>query len=81
MESREISSHDEALWTAEEMSQYLRVHKETIYRWVTRRQIPFVMLPRGVRFKKEAVDRWLAKRSSLGRPLKRGVYLEAGFAQ
>ena len=70
---------DESLLTAEEISRYLRVHKETIYRWVTRRQIPFVMLPRGLRFRKEAVDQWLAKRSSTGRAVKRGIYLEANI--
>ena len=67
----------EALWTAEELSNYLRVHKVTIYRWVTRRQIPFTMLPHGVRFRKSAIDRWLEKRSSTGRSVKRGLYLNS----
>ena len=67
----------ESLWTAEELSKYLQVHKVTIYRWVTRRQIPFTMLPHGIRFKKSAIDRWLERRSSSGRLVKRGIYLEA----
>ena len=66
----------EVLWTAEELSKYLRVHKVTIYRWVTRRQIPFMMLPHGVRFRKSAIDRWLEKRSSAGRLVRRGIYLD-----
>ncbi|OGW81234.1 MAG: hypothetical protein A3G33_06010 [Omnitrophica bacterium RIFCSPLOWO2_12_FULL_44_17] len=69
------------LWTAEEASQYLRVHKETIYRWVTRRQMPFIKLPHGIRFRRSDIDRWLAKRSSLGRPVRKGLYLEANLDQ
>lgn len=69
----------DVLWTAEDASQYLQVHKETIYRWVTRRQIPFMKLPHGIRFRKHDIDRWLTKRSSLGRLVKKGVYLEANL--
>jgi len=67
------------LLTADEMSQYLHVHRETIYRWVTRRQIPFMKLPHGIRFRQFDIDRWLTKRSSPGRVVKKGIYLEVNI--
>ncbi len=63
--------------TAEEMASRLKVRKNTIYAWVTRREIPFVKLPRNTtRFHLSAIEAWLAKRASKGKMLSRGIYLD-----
>ena len=63
--------------TAEEMAKRLKVRKNTIYAWVTRREIPFVKLPGNTtRFHLSAIEAWLAKRASKGKLLSRGIYLE-----
>jgi len=38
-------SQVESLLTAAELSEWLRVKKNTIYIWVSRREVPFVKLP------------------------------------
>jgi excisionase family DNA binding protein len=59
------------------MAERLRVRKNTIYAWVTRREIPFVKLPGNTtRFPKRAVEVWLQKRLASGKSLEKGIYLE-----
>ena len=63
--------------TAEEIARRLKVRKNTIYAWVTRREIPFVKLPGNTtRFHLSAIEAWLAKRTSKGKMLSRGIYLD-----
>lgn len=62
--------------TAEDLSKLLRIHKNTLYSWVTRREIPFVKLPGDTtRFSREAIEKWLEKRSAKGKQLDKGVYI------
>lgn len=68
----------ELLLTAAELSGWLRVSRDTIYAWVSRREVPFVKLPGNTtRFPRAAIEDWLRKRSSFGKRLSRGTYLEA----
>lgn len=68
----------ESLLTAAELSEWLRVKRNTIYIWVSRREVPFVKLPGNTtRFPREAIEKWLRKRISSGKGLSRGTYLEA----
>jgi len=63
--------------TAEEIARRLKVRKNTIYAWVTRREIPFVKLPGNTtRFRLSTIEAWLSKRASKGKSLSRGIYLE-----
>jgi|GEM_PF-1899103 len=65
------------LLTADELSKTFKVHKNTLYVWVTRREIPFVKLPGNTtRFRSGQIEAWLAKRASKGKLLSRGIYLE-----
>ncbi len=67
------------LLTAEELAKQFKVRKNTLYVWVTRREIPFVKLPGDVtRFPRIAVETWLRKRSGKGKMLSKGIYLEHG---
>ena len=63
--------------TAEELSKLLKVRKNTLYVWASRREIPFVRLPGNTtRFPLAVVTAWLLKRTAKGQSLSRGVYLE-----
>jgi excisionase family DNA binding protein len=53
----------EALWTAEQVAEYLSVPLGTLYQWSHRRQGPKVMrVGRYLRYRKVDVDRWLRSR-------------------
>ena len=67
----------EKLLTAKEVADNLHVTVNTIYQWVTRREIPFVKLPGNTtRFRETEVGTWLGKRASKGKGVLKGVYLE-----
>jgi excisionase family DNA binding protein len=55
----------ENLLTAEQVAQYLKVDKFTIYRLVTQKKIPAFKVGNQWRFKKTLVDEWLMKNSNL----------------
>ncbi len=66
----------EELLTAKQVSGWLKVHQNTIYAWVTRREIPFVKLPGNTtRFPRQRVESWLQKRLASGKSLEKGIYL------
>lgn len=50
------------LLTLEEVIQWLKTSKTTIYRLVQRRQIPFYRIARSLRFKKEDVEAFIQER-------------------
>jgi len=45
--------------TVEEVSEYLRVHPSTIYRLLTKRQLPAFKVGSDWRFNLESLDRWV----------------------
>ena len=49
----------ENLMTIEELADYLRVKKRTIYDWVKKGKIPAVKAVAQWRFKKDTIDAWL----------------------
>lgn len=50
------------LMTAREVSQYLRVHYDTVIRWTKKKRIPVVGLVAGSpRYRKSSIDAWLSK--------------------
>lgn len=48
-----------ALMTIEEVADYLRVKKRTIYEWLKKGKIPAMKTVGQWRFKKEKIDSWL----------------------
>lgn len=50
---------EDKLMTLDEVAQYLRVKKRTVYDWVTKGKIPAIKTVGQWRFKKEKVDAWL----------------------
>ena len=47
------------LMTIEEVAEYLRVKKRTIYDWVKKGKIPAIKAVGQWRFKREKIDAWL----------------------
>jgi excisionase family DNA binding protein len=52
-----------SIMTIDELAQYLRVHKKTIYRLLRQRAIPAMRVGRQWRFETTAIDDWLKHRS------------------
>ncbi|MDZ4242766.1 MAG: helix-turn-helix domain-containing protein [Candidatus Omnitrophota bacterium] len=50
---------DDVLMTIDDLAQYLRVKKRTIYDWVKKGKIPAIKTVGQWRFRKEKVDAWL----------------------
>lgn len=44
---------------AEEVADYLQVHKDTIYKMVRQKQIPHFRVRRKIFFSMEAIDAWI----------------------
>jgi len=54
------------MWlTLDEIANYLKVSRETIYKMVQKNQIPASKLGNQWRFNKEAVDLWLISQSNM----------------
>lgn len=47
------------LMTIEDLADYLKVTRRTIYEWVKEQKIPAIKLVGQWRFKKEKIDAWL----------------------
>lgn len=53
----------ENLMTIEELAEYLRVKKRTIYDWVKKGKIPAIKAVGQWRFKKDMIDAWLNRQN------------------
>lgn len=55
----------ENLLTTEQLAQYLKVDKFTVYRLVARRKIPAFRVGSQWRFKRSMIEAWLMKNSNM----------------
>lgn len=55
----------ENLLTTEQVAQYLKVDKFTVYRLVAKKKIPAFRVGNQWRFKREMIDVWLMKNSNI----------------
>jgi len=55
----------EALMTIEQVAEYLRVDKFTVYRLVTQKKIPAFKVGSQWRFKQNLIEDWLKKNSNI----------------
>ncbi|HMX24609.1 MAG TPA: helix-turn-helix domain-containing protein [Blastocatellia bacterium] len=53
------STSGEGLMTADEVAEYLRLTKQTIYAWVSDDSIPHLKLNGEIRFRRSALDAWM----------------------
>ena len=54
----------ENLLTTEQVAQYLKIDKFTVYRLVTRKKIPAFKVGNQWRFKKQLIEDWLFRNSN-----------------
>ena len=52
------------LLTVKEASSYLKVHPNTVYKWIEERKIQFIRLNGLIRFSKNEIDSWQSKNTS-----------------
>jgi len=55
---------DDKLLTLEEVSQYLNIHKMTVYRLAQKKLIPASKVGRIWRFRRHKIDQWLEEHSN-----------------
>jgi len=50
---------DDSLWDIDEVSQYLKLTKDTIYRWIDKKQMPAIKIGKKWLFRRNEIDAWL----------------------
>ena len=58
---------DDSYLSVEQISEYLGVSRDTVYTWITAKEMPAHRLGRLWKFKKEEVDGWVKSGSAAGR--------------
>ena len=53
------NNRNPAVMTVDDVSQYLRICRASVYRLVKRRKIPVSRVGKRLRFRKETIDEWL----------------------
>ena len=48
------------IFTIDEISQYLKLTKGTVYKLCQSRKLPYFKAGKQLRFKKESIDKWIA---------------------
>lgn len=61
-------TRNNALLTPEEVADYLRVNRFTIYRWVSEKKLPAIKVGNQLRFRRSLLERWLKQNSSTNSP-------------
>ena len=56
--------HYETLMTIEDLADYLKVTRRTIYDWLKHNKVPAVKLVGQWRFQKEKIDAWIERQQS-----------------
>jgi excisionase family DNA binding protein len=51
-------------WTAEEVSNYLRIPQSTVYKLAQDKVLPGFKVGKHWRFRREAIERWIEQRSA-----------------
>jgi len=57
----------EPLWTLDDMTQFLRVSKTTLFRMVKKGEVPHVRIGRKIYFVKDAVQGWIEAKQRGGK--------------
>jgi excisionase family DNA binding protein len=62
----------EPLWTLDDMVQFLRISKTTLFRMVKKGEVPHVRIGRKIYFVKDAVQKWVEAKQQGGKaPVRR----------
>ena len=63
-----IQSH---LLDINQVAEFLGISKDTLYKMVNQRRIPFVKVGRLLRFERDALDAWIRQHAEMPMPFKR----------
>ena len=58
---------EESLWDIVEAAKYLKASKDTIYRWIDKKQMPALKVGKKWLFRREEIDGWLDSLNSTER--------------
>ena len=58
---------DDSYLSVEQIAEYLGVSRDTVYTWITAKEMPAHRLGRLWKFKKEEVDSWVKSGGAAGR--------------
>ena len=57
---------DDCWWTADDVSRYLQVSSDTIYRWIEKKKMPAKRIGKKWLFKKDEIDAWIESAGKKG---------------
>jgi len=64
---------DTGIFTIDEVSQYLKLTKGTMYKLCQSRKIPYFKAGKQLRFKRDSIDKWIAREEKRMKCIKRKV--------
>jgi len=64
-----VSETADEIITANEVADYLKIAKSTVYLWMKEQGLPFRKIGRALRFKRSEVEQWFNEMSVLKNPL------------
>lgn len=50
---------NESLWNVDDVGKYLNVSRDTVYRWIDKKQMPAIRIGKKWLFRKDEIDAWL----------------------
>ena len=50
---------EDSLWDIDEVAQYLKVTRDTIYRWIDKKDLPGMKIGKKWLFRRSDIDAWL----------------------
>ena len=50
---------NESIWTVDDIGKYLNVSRDTIYRWIEKKQMPAICIGKKRLSRKDEIDAWL----------------------
>ena len=50
---------NESLWNADDVGKYLNISRDTVYRWINKKQMPATRIGKKWLFRKNEIDVWL----------------------
>lgn len=57
---------ESCFWTVDDVSRYLKVSNDTIYRWIEKKGMPAIRIGKKWLFKKSEIDAWLETSAEKG---------------
>jgi len=56
-----LTKDKNAIFTFKEVCEYLKISKDTLYKYTQKKKIPSFKMGKQLRFKKSSIDKWIAE--------------------